>query len=291
MKPRSFDYVRPVNLVDALQALNAAGEGGKVLAGGQSLIPTMNFRLATPDTIIDIGRVSELNGVLRNSDTIAIGAGVTQRQAELDKVIRESCRAIPLALRWVGHIQNRNRGTVCGSIAHADPSAEMPAVALALDARFTLQSVGGTRVVAAADFFEAPFWTTIADDEIMVDVRFPVDSPTIKVAIEEVARRSGDFAIAGVVLRLELNDQIMSNVSAAAFGVAGTPVRLPRVEASMEGQRLSRSATMAAAVAARADLPRPTHDTQADSAYRRDAVEALVDRSLRRFAEEMHSTM
>ena len=280
MKPPPFNYVRPDLLSDVLEIRSAAGEEGTVLAGGQSLIPAMNFRLARPGLLIDIGGMSDLAAVFEEGKQLVIGAGVRQREAELDDLVARTCQALPLALRHVGHLQNRNRGTVCGSLAHADPAAELPAVALALQAEVTLQSVQGRRVVSAEEFFVGAFSTSIENDEIMVDARFPIDTDCTRVVVEEVAQRSGDFAIAGLVIRVDLQERTIADPRVAAFGVAPTAVRLRGVEVAMSGQPIGDRLEDDAEEAARSDLPEPTDDAQADGVYRQEAVGALVRRAV-----------
>ena len=284
MKPPPFDYVRPGSLSEALEILSSVGEEGTVLAGGQSLIPAMNFRLARPGVLIDIGGMSELDTVFEEEKQLVIGAGVRQREAELHDLVLRTCRALPLALRHVGHLQNRNRGTVCGSLAHADPAAELPAVALALEAKVTLESVRGRRLVSSEDLFLGAFSTEIEDDEIMVDARFPIDTDTTRVIVDEVAQRSGDFAIAGLILRVDLQGETVVDPRVVAFGVAPTAVRLRTVEAAMSGQRLGDRMGDEVEEAVRSDLPEPTDDVQADGAYRQEAIGALVKRAVRAFA-------
>jgi len=281
VKPPLFDFVRPESLSEALEILSSAGEEGAVLAGGQSLIPAMNFRLARPDVLIDIGGIPELDTVFEEEEQLVVGAGVRQRVVEQHGLVLRTCRALPQALRHVGHLQTRNRGTVCGSLAHADPAAELPAVALALEAKVTLESVRGRRFVSFEDLFLGAFSTEIEHDEIMVNARFPIDTDSTRVIVDEVARRSGDFAVAGLVLRVDLQGRTIVDSRVAAFGVAPTAVRLRTVEAAMSGQQLGDRMGVEVEEAVRSDLPEPTDDAQADGAYRQEAIGALVKRAVR----------
>lgn len=283
MKPAAFAYVRPVDLASATRELSEAGDEAKILAGGQSLIPAMNFRLARPSVLVDITRIEELQHITIDDQLVTIGAAVTQRRAELDEQLGATCQGVANALHFVGHLQNRARGTVCGSIAHADPASELPALALALGGHVNVHSTAGTRRVAAEDLFQGPFWTTIAEDELVASVELPVDGPSTIVVVDEIARRSGDFATAGVVLRFDLEaDQPLRGARVVAFGVSGTPVRLEPVEAILEGAQPTDALIDEAAAAAHDALDDPTNDAQADGEFRRDLVAALTRRSLAR---------
>lgn len=290
MKPGPFAYVRPLDVESAVQALAEAGDEGKVLAGGQSLIPAMNFRLARPSVLVDITRIDELKRIDIDGDVVSIGAGVTQRRVELDADLKAACQGLGKALHFVGHVQNRSQGTVCGSVAHADPASELPALTLALGGHINARSTAGSRRIAADEFFEGPFWTAVADDEIVVSVELPKDRPSTIVVVDEIARSSGDFALAGVVLRLDLHDDdILRGVRAVAFGVAGTPVRLPSVEAVLEGCHPTDAAIADASAAAHDALVDPTTDAQGDGEFRRDVVAALTQRSLVRALNGRHA--
>jgi carbon-monoxide dehydrogenase medium subunit len=212
MKPPPFEYHAPGSVAEAVSLLGSL-EDAKVLAGGQSLIPLLNFRLARPAHLVDINGLTELGRVYERDGGIAVGAIVRQADAETDPLLRERCPLLPLALRLVAHPVIRNRGTVCGSLAHADPAAELCAVLLALDGRVIVRSQRGERVIGASDFFRGPMDSALEPDELVVEAWFAAtDGP---VAIAEEARRHGDFALAGAT---RAGDRL------ALFGVSTRPV-------------------------------------------------------------------
>jgi carbon-monoxide dehydrogenase medium subunit len=281
VKPPPFRYVRPGSIDEVLQLLGEHGDEAKVLAGGQSLVPLLNFRLARPSVLIDLALVGSLRGIERRNGTLAIGAMTRQRVAEVSEEVRETAPLIPQALAWVGHLQNRNRGTVGGSIAHADPAAELPAVALALDAELVVRGAGGERVLPASTFFDGPFTTVLAPDELLTEIRFPVIRGA-RTTFIELARRSGDFALAGVaaVNRGAADD---ADVVLAAMGVGGSAVRLPDAEAVVRGRELTDQVMRDAGEAASAAVDPPT-DVHADSGYRRELLGVLIRRALLKVA-------
>jgi aerobic carbon-monoxide dehydrogenase medium subunit len=263
----------------AIGLLAAAGGGGMVLAGGQSLLPLLNLRMARPEVLIDIGRLAELEFVKESDGAVAIGAVTTQRAAELSAVIASHCPLIAEALHHVGHLQIRNRGTIGGSLAHADPSAELPCALVALDATVTVRGPGGTREVAAADFVLGPYTTVLDDDEILMQVTVPVTRD--RAAYAEFARRDGDFAIAGVAATCGLDPATGAVQSArlVATGVGSTPQRLQAAEAVLAGAPLQAASIAEAARAAAAETDPPS-DAQADSGYRRTLVTVLLTQAL-----------
>ncbi len=275
MKPTAFRYERPTTVADAV-AILVADPDAKVIAGGQSLVPLMNFRLATPSTLIDLAGIDKLRHVRVEGGKLCVGARVTQREAERSELVRDNFRLLPESLRWVGHVQIRNRGTVCGSLAHGDPASELPAAAVAGDAELVATGPGGQRVIPAADFYVAPLWTSLEDDEILTEVRFPVDGSDARVSVVEYARRSGDFAIAGAAIRARATSSDLSDAAIAAFGVDGVPVRMAATEVAVRDGADQQG--LAEAVAT--DVPAPTSDGQADGAYRLDLLTELVLRGL-----------
>lgn len=281
MKPPPFRYVRPGSIEEVLGLLAEHGDEAKVLAGGQSLVPLLNFRLARPSVLIDLALVGSLRGIERRNGTLAIGAMTRQRDAEVSAEVGEAAPLVPQALAWVGHLQNRNRGTVGGSIAHADPAAELPAVALALDAEMVVRGAGGERLIPAAGFFEGPFMTVLGPEELLTEVRFPVRAGA-RTTFIELARRSGDFALAGVaaVNRGPPGD---ADVALAAMGVGGRATRLSEAEAAVRGRELDDAVLGEAGEAASAAVDPPT-DVHADSEYRRELLGVLVRRALRKVA-------
>jgi aerobic carbon-monoxide dehydrogenase medium subunit len=281
VKPPKFRYLRPDSLDEVLAALASHGDEAKPLAGGQSLIPAMNFRLAQPSILVDLELVSELQTLSREDGELRVGAMVRQRQAERSAEVRAACPLLAQALPWIGHIQNRNRGTIGGSIAHADPAAELPAVAVALDATLELASSRGSRSVPAATFFEGPFTTAVEPDEIITSVRLPVAEGS-RAACLEVAPRHGDFAVVGVAatVRFASGGTLVEDVGLAAFGVGAAPVRLVAAESLVRGAELTAEVCELAGAASAADVENPTADIHATSDYRRRALTELVRRAL-----------
>lgn len=278
MKPAPFAYSAPESSDDAIRLLAEHGDEAKVLAGGQSLVPILALRLARFAHIVDLNRVAGLQGAERDGGTLVVGAMTRQRAIEKVADVPLLARATPL----IGHFQIRNRGTVGGSLAHADPASEYPAVALALDAEIELAAKGGTRRVAAADFFQGT-WTTAAEpDELLVAARFPVWSGRCGFAVEEIARRHGDFALAGAVCALRAGDD--GRIAAAAvamFGVASTPVRAPLAE---EALRAGAPVDEIAHEAVRGIDP--ADDIHASAATRVQIARTVVARAAARAREE-----
>ena len=255
------------------------GDDAKVLAGGQSLVPMLALRLTRFDHLVDVNRVDELAGVSRVGDALVVGATTRQRVMERDPGVAASVPLLARATPLIGHFQIRNRGTVGGSLAHADPASEYPAVALALDATFEVASARGRRHVDARDFF-AGTWTTVMEpDEILVAITFPAPGGPRGVAIEEVARRHGDFALAGVVAAVDDD-----HAAIALFGVESTPVRVPGAEAAVvAGAPVEEVADLAVR-----DLD-PPDDVHASGATRRRIARHLVERAVGRAREELRA--
>ncbi len=288
MKPAPFVYYRPDDIDETVTLLSQQGEDAKLLAGGQSLVPMMNFRLAQPAALIDLGGVDELVGTRANGG-LEIGAMTRQSTVLQDPQIAASAPLLVEALKWVGHAANRNRGTFGGSVAHADPAAELPAALLALDAEMLVRGPAGDRVVAADDFFLFFLTTALEPEELLTAVRVPPapDSSRRVVSFLEVARRLGDFALAGVACVVDLGpDASVAGARIALLGVAGRPVRVPEAEALLEGQRLG-DAELARAVAERvcADLDPPS-DHHGSALYRKEVAGTLVERALEAAARE-----
>ena len=283
MKPPLFRYARPDSIDGVLRLLAEHDGGARVLAGGQSLVPLLNFRLARPDVLVDIAMVDELSRLTIEDGGLRIGASVTQRAAETSDDVARHCPLLSKALPLVGHLQNRARGTVVGSIAHADPSAELPAVALVLDATMAVRSATAERIIPAGDFFLGPFTTALEPDEILVEVRFPGDA-SARTAIKEIAPRSGDFAIAGVAGRLTTAaDGAVRDVALALFGVGAVPQRLPEVEHLAAGENVTPELLDEVARVTRATARSGSEDVHADPAYRARVAGELT----RRVVEEM----
>jgi CO/xanthine dehydrogenase FAD-binding subunit len=279
MKPPPFTYHAAKTTAEALRMLDDLGEEGRILAGGQSLIPLMNFRLAQPTHLVDINPVAELDYVQRTNGELAIGARTRQSAAETSEEVAQAAPLLVEALGWVGHEPIRHRGTVVGSLAHADPAAEIPAVALAMDATIVAASVRGQREVAAADFFAGPFTTALRPGEMAVEVRFPVWTDGAGHAFGEFARRHGDFAVAGVGVLVALDGGLVARAAIVLCGVAPTPVRARQAEELLVGHAPDPGLLEAAAEAAVKDL-QPSGDLHGSSDYRRKVARAYVWRAL-----------
>jgi aerobic carbon-monoxide dehydrogenase medium subunit len=280
MKPAKFRYAAPRTLPEALALLDEHGDDAKVIAGGQSLVPMMNFRLARPEVLVDVNRIEELSYIERDEDVLSVGATTTQRCLERSDVAGLACRAVPQALRHVGHVQTRNRGTVGGSVAHADPAAEIPAVLLASEGSVRLASVDSERWVDAREFFLGPYETVIDPTEILVEVRIPAPADVVS-GFMEVAPRMGDFATCGVAAAVQFapDSDVVGRVSLAAVGVDSRPVRLPSAESLLVGHALTADAVHAAAMASKSDVE-PMPDLHSDAAFRRRLLSVLVARVL-----------
>jgi carbon-monoxide dehydrogenase medium subunit len=280
MKMAAFEHHRPTSLAEALQLLAEHGPDAKVVAGGQSLVPMLAMRLATPAHLVDITRVAGLDGIRATDAAMDIGALVRHAAAEASPVVAERTPLLARAVPWIGHRAIRNRGTVCGSLAHADPAAELPAVALALGATFVLQSIRGERQVPAAEFFQGYLSTCAAEDELLTAVRFPCVGGVTGSAVLELSRRHGDFAIAGVACELAFGaDGNVDDAALAFFGVADTPVRVGAAEALLRG-RPPTPRSFAEAAAAVSAAVRPSDDVHASAAYRRHVAGVLARRAL-----------
>jgi carbon-monoxide dehydrogenase medium subunit len=265
-----------------LALLQEHGDEAKVLAGGQSLVPLLNMRLARPSVLVDLGAVDGLAGMERADGHVLLGPMTRQRAVETSADVAAVCPMLVEAIRHIGHVQIRNRGTIGGSLAHADPAAELPAVALALGAEMVVRSSQGGRVVLAQDFFDGHFTTTLQPDELLMEVRVPVTEGR-QTAFVEVARRTGDFALAGIaaVVRFEPDSARVAEIGLTALGVGPTPVRLRDAETAVLGSDLD-DASLSAAAAAAAAAVSPATDIHADTDYRRQLVGVLVSRALRR---------
>lgn len=277
MKPPLFAYQAPTRIEDAVAAL-ASHPDAMVLAGGQSLIPAMNFRVAQPALLVDIQHVAGLKGISIEGGEIIVKAMTRHRELELDAAVRKANPLIAEAMDHVAHIPIRNRGTVVGSLCHADPSAEMPLVLLLLGGSVMARGPKGERKIAADDFFQSYLTTTRRADEIIVAAHFPVLAPDAGYAFDEVTRRHGDFAVAGVgaIVRLD-KQQHVSEIRLAACGIADRPLRLFDVEKRLLGTALTPADLAAAAPLAAAMVTAPD-DFHASAKYRRRAVGALVQR-------------
>jgi carbon-monoxide dehydrogenase medium subunit len=239
MKPAPFAYHRPETAEGAAELLAELGEGAKVLAGGQSLVPMLALRLAYFDHLVDIGRVDELKGIERRDGSLWIGAGTTDATVERDAEVAAAVPLLSRATPFIGHFQIRNRGTVGGSIAHADPAAEYPAVARALDAEIEVLSPRGPRTIPAASFFTGLWSTALEADELLTAIRFPIWTGRCGFAVREFARRHGDFAVAGAAVGVELDgDDHVRRCVIGLIGLGSTPGRAAAVEAELVGRNI-----------------------------------------------------
>ena len=239
MKPAPFDYHVPETAAEAVGLLASLGDEAKVLAGGQSLIPMLALRLAVFGHLVDIGRIAELTGIERRNGHLRVGAGTTHVAVGASPEVARSVPLLAQATPLIGHIQIRNRGTLGGSVAHADPAAEYPAIALALDATMEVVSPGGSRQIPAAEFFDGLWSTTMAPDELLVAVSFPVWTGRTGFAVQEFARRHGDFAIAGATIGIEVDaaDRVVRS-AIGLIGLGSTPERARAAEADLVGQAI-----------------------------------------------------
>jgi aerobic carbon-monoxide dehydrogenase medium subunit len=280
MKPAPFDYVAVGSLEEAVAELQRSDGDGKLLAGGQSLVPLLNMRLASPSRLIDLNRVPGLAYVKERDGGFAIGAMTRDAAVERDHRLRRRAPLLWEAIRWVGHPQIRSRGTVGGSLAHADPAAELPAVALCLDAALTAVGPTGTRRLPAAGFYTGYLGTLLAPDEVLTEAWFPHPAPRTGQAWLEFARRHGDYAIVGTGVSLTLGeDGLIRDARVALAGVAATPVRAPSIERALVGSRPTPDDVRAAAEAVRGDIE-PEADIHGSRAYRQRLAAHLVGKAL-----------
>jgi CO/xanthine dehydrogenase FAD-binding subunit len=284
VKPAAFAYHRPATRAEALDVLGEYGEEAKVLAGGQSLVPAMNMRLARPARLVDVNRLDELTLAV-DGDALAVGALVRQNDVLTSALVRDRVPLLAHALPFVGHWQTRSRGTLCGSLAHADPSAELPVVASALDATIECASRAGVRVLGAAAFFVAHFTTALAPDELVVRARFPIRHGRDGYAFDEFAERHGDFAIvsAACALRLADGDDTLAALRLVIGGVGEVPFVLDVTE--HVGRRLDDEAVTSLADRAGHDIE-PFGDHRASAEYRRNLASVLARRVLRAAAHD-----
>ena len=280
MKPAQFRYHDPETLDETVSLLAEYGEESKLLTGGQSLVPLMNFRLARPRNLIDINRVATLDYLREEDHTLVIGALTRQRSVERSKLIESRNPLLTEASQYIGHPAIRNRGTVCGSLAHADPAAEWPALALATNASLVIRGRGGERRVAAQDFFATYFTTCMLPQEILIEVRVPHLPSGAGWSFLEISRRFGDFALAGVALWLTQDSSgKCTDCSIALTGVGATPVKALAAEERLRGERLSDAIFQVAADAVPGELE-PDSDIHASADYRRRVAGVLVRRAL-----------
>ncbi len=280
MKLSPVDYEAPGTVAEALDLLAEHGDEASVLAGGQSLIPLLALRLAQPAVLIDINGVEGLSGVSVTDGWVTIGATTREYMAEESATIAESVPLLAAALPLIGHEAIRSRGTVGGSLAHADPAAELPAVARALNAEFVVRGPSGERIVPAAEWFEGYLTTSRGPDELLTEVRFPVARPGTGTSFQEVARRHGDFAMVGLATSVTLNVGTITDARLAFAGVSDVPARATAAEELLEGERPTAELFDEAARVAAADIDPPS-DLHGSAEYRKKVAAVLVRRGLR----------
>ena len=280
MKPAAFEYHRPTSAAETVALLAELGDDAKVLSGGQSLIPMLALRLAVFERLVDIGRLTELDGIERREGGLWIGAITTEATVEHSDEVANSVPLLARATPFVGHFQIRNRGTLGGSVAHADPAAEYPAVALALDASIEARSPRGARIIAAGEFFTGLWDTALEPDELLTGVTFPVWSGRCGYAIHEVARRHGDFAIAGAVVAVELDggDRVR-RCGIGLIGLGSTPLRASAAEEAATGAMARDIDATELGRSAVADLSAIPSDLHGSSTYRARVGATMVERA------------
>ena len=281
MKSAAFAYDAPERLDEAVALLREHGAEAKILAGGQSLVPLMNMRLARPSVLVDINRIAALRYIRREADgSLAIGAGTRQITAERSPEVAAGWPVLVEALRQVGHTTIRNRGTIGGSLAHADPTAELPTVAVALDATFRLVGPGGERTVRAREAYVSYLTTVLEPDEVLTEVRFPAPAPRSGAAFLEISRRHGDYALVAAAATVTVDEAGRCTDAAVALGgVAPTPVLAGPRDGELRGRPLDEAALREASRQYTADLDPPT-DVHADAEYRSEVAAVLTRRAL-----------
>lgn len=279
MKPAAFDYVRADSVAQAVGALAKAGGDGKIIAGGQSLMPMMNFRLVKPSVLVDINRIPGLDRIELRGSRISLGALVRHRLTASDPLISETLPILHQAMKHVAHLTVRNRGTFCGSICHADPAAEMPMMAQLLNAQMHIVSPTGERTVSAKDFFIGALVTALEPDELVTEVEIDRLSAGTGWAFEEFARRHGDYALAAVAVTMSRHNGAVYDARVAVMGVGETAMRVADVEALIEGQEIDEDLVDVAVDALR-NVVEPNSDLHASADYRRHLCGELMRKAI-----------
>lgn len=280
MKNPSFVYHRPKTVDQTLELLSDLGDEAKVMAGGQSLLPIMAIRLSNPENVIDISRVEGLSGISETESEVTIGALATHNEVDRSDVVSANIPLLSTTMPHIGHRAIRNRGTVCGSLAHADPAAELPAVALALGATMNVASGSDRRSIAAADFFNGFLATALEETELLLSVTFPKAAPRTGVSLQELSRRHGDFALVGIACTISLDERgIVNSAALSFFGVGSTPERAPAAEALLLGATPSPDLFADVAKAVSEEL-NPGGDGHASANYRSHALGVITKRAL-----------
>ena len=277
MKPAAFDYVAPNSLEAAVEAIAAANGDGKILAGGQSLMPLLNFRMARPSVIVDLMHIPGMSFIERRGDTVAIGALTRHADLEFSDLIAQKLPVMAAAMPHVAHLAIRNKGTIGGSLSHADPAAELPMLAVFYGATIKVQGTSGRRDIPAEDFFVSALTNCLDPDEIVFEIDFPVLTSHTGWAFEEVARRFGDFALASIAVSLEILDSRIVDARVAVMGVADTPRRLREAEDVLRGEGEPKTAAKFGKIV-RACVS-PESDIHVSAEYRKNLIGALAERA------------
>lgn len=279
MKLPAFEYVAPDTLAEALALLQARGDDARPIAGGQSLIPVLAFRLAQPALLVDLRKLPGLDRIAISEQGVSLGALVRWCDIEADTRLRAAHPLLVAAVAQIAHYQVRNRGTVGGSLAHGDAAAELPGIAVTCDAEIVAAGPSGTRTIPAEDFFLAPLMTALAQGELVIELRLPPWPARRRWAFEEFARQRGAFALAGIALFYDERDGIVMNTHIGVIGASSRPHRLAGAEAAVNGRAMNEATIAVAACAAAAGVD-PSGDLEASAAYRRALVGTLVERAL-----------
>src|SRR5215469_8223479 len=279
MKLPSFDYACPATIGEAVALLAAHGGEAKPIAGGQSLVPMLAFRLAAPTLLVDLRKLGELRGIKISAAGVTLGAMVRWRDILNEPRLHQAHPLLVAAVEHIAHYQIRNRGTVGGSLAHADPAAELPGIAVTCDAEICALGRAGARVIAAADFFRAALVTALRPDEIVTEIRFPAWPRQRRYGFREFARRRGDFALAAAAVTFDEAEQKFRSVRVGAIGLADRPIRLGAAERALEGGPMTAAAIAGCAAAAAAGVD-PSDDIHASGAYRKALIAVMVERAL-----------
>ena len=283
MKPAPFEYHVPDSLEAALELMHEHADDAKILAGGQSLVPAMNFRVVQPARLIDLNRASELDYIRENNGGLQIGAMVRERQLEFDPLVPKRAPLLAEAIRYVAHPQIRNRGTLGGSLANADPAAELPVVMVALGARLRVRSSSAERWIGASDFFQGLFTTDLQPDEILVEIELPASLPRTGWAFLEVAPRPGDYALMGVAALLTLDADGNCSLARLVYLNAGDgPVEAPQAAALLTGRKPAEGLFKEAAALASEKEMNPFGNIHASPAYQRHLADVLTQRALKK---------
>ena len=278
MKPAAFDYIAPNSLEAAVEAIAAANGDGKVLAGGQSLMPLLNFRMTRPTVVVDLMHIPGMSFIELRGNAVAIGAMTRHADLEFSDLVASKLPVMAAAMRHVAHLAIRNKGTIGGSLSHADPAAELPMLAVFYGATIKVQGSNGRREIAAEDFFVSALTNCLDPDEIVFEIDFPILTSHAGWAFEEVARRFGDFALACIAVSFEVLDDGIADARVAVMGVADTPRRLREAEQALKGARRGPEAAARFAEIVRSCLSPPS-DIHVSAEYRKNLIGALAERA------------